>query len=579
MQTEPSFSIDKAKSSNVDIDKSTNGNVKEVETKFKIQKQLSMSIEDANSEKVGIDDTDKPRDDIVELEKNSKNETTEAKLIDTKDGLDFDFDAYSKLTDNDFDTKLEMCMKHLCKFIDPVKLLDDPIAYKLLLNLNIHLISNSCVIVKTLLKRTSLVHFFVETLAYYKQMLREIVNKNKNESDIYGISNTVDTSIGHFNLAYQLILLFCNSTNLSKQFCVVFHDTNGTEAILDFLKDLDLIKSLIKFKRKNPYSLTITDIGSQFFNGLLTVFYNVSSIAGYKSMDFEKFKATATIRQLIDQFKEVELIRTLLYLIIANIVCDNEIETLPCMQSALDDIIELVKKTANLISNTTEPVKRTMIDIDPSVEVEVLKDVCVLDDGWNIVELFVALYRLAVNDKLKKSINEKLNDDLKVIIRFGNEVEVERALRLVWQLCFDESVANTYNEDNGILKHFEDLLARNDGTELARKYTRGILWSVNKKWASSMTKQKTISRVDSLANQIMISYNSLNRDLCLKIKAELAKKGFTIWIDIENIHGSSLECMGKAIESSKCILICMTENYKLRFECLNLKISICHFLL
>lgn len=42
----------------------------------------------------------------------------------------------------------------------------------------------------------------------------------------------------------------------------------------------------------------------------------------------------------------------------------------------------------------------------------------------------------------------------------------------------------------------------------------------------------------------------------MNIKSQLEKLGFKIWIDVENIHGSSLEAMASAIEESDCILIC-----------------------
>lgn len=65
----------------------------------------------------------------------------------------------------------------------------------------------------------------------------------------------------------------------------------------------------------------------------------------------------------------------------------------------------------------------------------------------------------------------------------------------------------------------------------------------------------------------MISYNRGSRDLCLQIKAELEKCQFKVWIDVENISGSSLESMANAIENSFCILICMTEKYKQSPNC------------
>ena len=65
----------------------------------------------------------------------------------------------------------------------------------------------------------------------------------------------------------------------------------------------------------------------------------------------------------------------------------------------------------------------------------------------------------------------------------------------------------------------------------------------------------------------MISYNRDSREVCLKIKEELEKSNFKVWIDVEEIHGSSLESMAKAIENSSCVLICMSEKYKMSSNC------------
>ena len=64
----------------------------------------------------------------------------------------------------------------------------------------------------------------------------------------------------------------------------------------------------------------------------------------------------------------------------------------------------------------------------------------------------------------------------------------------------------------------------------------------------------------SQVRHIMISYNQESRDTCLKIKSELESTGYKVWIDVENISGSSLESMAGAVENSFCILICNLRN-------------------
>ncbi len=65
----------------------------------------------------------------------------------------------------------------------------------------------------------------------------------------------------------------------------------------------------------------------------------------------------------------------------------------------------------------------------------------------------------------------------------------------------------------------------------------------------------------------MISCNSHSRDLCLKIKKKLEENSFPVWIDTERIHGSSLESMANAVESSFVVLMCMNEMYKQSSNC------------
>ncbi len=55
--------------------------------------------------------------------------------------------------------------------------------------------------------------------------------------------------------------------------------------------------------------------------------------------------------------------------------------------------------------------------------------------------------------------------------------------------------------------------------------------------------------------------------MCLKIKNELESLGFKVWIDVSEIHGSSLDSMAKAVEEASCILMCVTEKYRQSLNC------------
>jgi hypothetical protein len=158
-------------------------------------------------------------------------------------------------------------------------------------------------------------------------------------------------------------------------------------------------------------------------------------------------------------------------------------------------------------------------------------------------------------------------------------IEKEYAIRLLYQLSFDKTIADLIREDSKLVDSINNL---NESTRQEKdahvytklhEYCKGIIWNINVK--------NNVNRISTPASpiekstdngdkqnekkpKIMISYNSANREMCMSIKKELEALGYIIWIDVENIHGSSLEAMALAIENSDCILVCMTEKYKVK---------------
>jgi hypothetical protein len=88
--------------------------------------------------------------------------------------------------------------------------------------------------------------------------------------------------------------------------------------------------------------------------------------------------------------------------------------------------------------------------------------------------------------------------------------------------------------------------------------TKNLIGQIN--WILN-EKRKNDQVVDANSH-IMISYNTASRGMCLKIKNELEGAGFKVWIDVNDLHGSSFDAMAKAVENSMCVLLCITEKYR-----------------
>jgi hypothetical protein len=196
-----------------------------------------------------------------------------------------------------------------------------------------------------------------------------------------------------------------------------------------------------------------------------------------------------------------------------------------------------------------------------------------------LTEFLDVLYNFAaVSDEIKRDIyatdpRHGMCTHLRAIIKHGNGLEREHALKLLCQLCFEPKNARDVADDhelceflNGLLKIASNSCAEDDEQVMrVQNNVKKIFFVLNKK---SETKQEGEANVASKSavrdedKHVMISYNSKSREMCLKVKAELEAAGHSVWIDVESIYGSSLEAMAEAIEKCKCVLVCITEKYK-----------------
>lgn len=61
---------------------------------------------------------------------------------------------------------------------------------------------------------------------------------------------------------------------------------------------------------------------------------------------------------------------------------------------------------------------------------------------------------------------------------------------------------------------------------------------------------------------VMISYNWNEQTRAVKLKELLRRRGLKVWIDLEQMGGSTLEAMAGAIDQSSVILFCFSQPYK-----------------
>ena len=52
----------------------------------------------------------------------------------------------------------------------------------------------------------------------------------------------------------------------------------------------------------------------------------------------------------------------------------------------------------------------------------------------------------------------------------------------------------------------------------------------------------------------------------LRVAASMRTRSFYVWMDTEMMTGSTLDAMAAAVEDAYCVLICITERYKVRMR-------------
>jgi hypothetical protein len=482
--------------------------------------------------------------------------------------------------------KYKICIQYLCQLKEPETILNNSRSHRVIRFLKDFSEDNDD-LVKCFLEQKTIIEVFVNSLAFYHGELKTFLSAySKSSHNLH--EELEQTYLDHLDFIEELIYLIRNLTNKSKSICYKFHDNFGTQAILEYLDDDSLVRRLLKFKQRS--STTIQETGFHFLLGLLGTLLNISYIADYRKKDFEDLKSTDKVLKFVEYIKTHDDARLLAYVTLTNIVNENEIETLLDTRHAIEDLVGLIRIGVDSIEEK-DNLKRIRVDVDYDEDNELLEDVCFINADWNILDLLLALYRLAINDKLKSVIYQDYNIkiELQKLFSFGNDTEKEYGAKLLWQLCFDKSIAKDVQESESLFTYVQNIGERCDcKRKNLRRYCKGIIWSVSKHEQKAQIMEINRNAAENLirsvlpalnisqdlkpqqinkGRHIMISYNGQSRQDCLKIKVELEKLGHTVWIDVEDISGSSLEAMANAIENSKCVLMCMTEKYKQSPNC------------
>ena len=179
-------------------------------------------------------------------------------------------------------------------------------------------------------------------------------------------------------------------------------------------------------------------------------------------------------------------------------------------------------------------------------------------NGFSAKELAEGLSHLAVNDNNKQILGcegaiRVLTSTLQTS---SDDEERASAAKALWMLAFDDSNKDIIREGDGTVDILRTL-HHNQNAEV-QKAAAGALWEIEGKTA----RDKADKTKEGSGNHVMISYQWDAQDVLVQVKNQLQANGYRVWMDLEQMGGSTLDAMAKAVENAAVVLICVSQRYK-----------------
>jgi hypothetical protein len=257
-----------------------------------------------------------------------------------------------------------------------------------------------------------------------------------------------------FMILLQFTLIVWNWTDKSAEFCIIFHHFRGIRVLFKFLNDINLIQHLVTRLVTNPNVDIVYRILFNTYKAIIGSIHNLSKLKKVCSSEWDNVDAVGSLFNATKYLTKIETkdLQMLSYFAITNMVetCQvNYIKQLPNLKEMIVMIINLINVCGQQMTDETITIQRRQYRLNG----QDIKEIAVVSTNgttWRITELILFLARLAdMDDELKVFIYEKhsLRAHLKKILYYGNDIEKEYILRLIWKLVFDDKIAKSIKND------------------------------------------------------------------------------------------------------------------------------------
>ena len=421
----------------------------------------------------------------------------------------------------------------------------------------------------------------LETMLERLQTLKNFVDKNLNDPEDYSkLSNTIEglfhTSVNRFISA---------GTQEEKEFTALIEftiDVGGVDQLKLFVqhcfkkfsylikKEYDDEEETVDYTCYDCLSCTLAAIlnFADFHQG----FCSACAAAGVITMCFENaIQIDAENSNWEEENEDSELVTIISdsLAILHNI--SRRLRDRELFPNREKTLLYFAKKKVQAIAATSLLTLAYLVDENTNRLILADKNllrfiITLLDEAWlsedrhsnsfSAKELAEGISHLAINDANKNILGQNgVIPVLISVIKTSNEDEEKAsATRALWMLAFDDNNKEKVRQEEGAMDILHQL--KQSKNSEVQKAAAGALWELEGKTA------RHSERMESRGNHVMISYQWDSQEVLVEVKNRLQASGYRVWMDLEQMGGSTLETMAKAVENSSVVLVCVSERYK-----------------
>ncbi|XP_038051199.1 uncharacterized protein LOC119724289 isoform X3 [Patiria miniata] len=201
------------------------------------------------------------------------------------------------------------------------------------------------------------------------------------------------------------------------------------------------------------------------------------------------------------------------------------------------------------------------------------------------------IVHMAVNDSNKvKLVKNGVLPKLITMLKTDNIAEKRAAAKAVWKLAFHEDNKKEFKTNHTLISVLKELQSSETEHKIL-KACSAVLWMLDATGGDGVEKgqHETVEKPPTLPGgkdngemevqsvdgdgfdddkpHVMISYQWGCQMQMIKVKELLRAAGYHVWMDVDNMGGSTLESMATAVERSAVVLVCFSEKYKRSASC------------